>query len=209
MDLAQIFHGRQRQQKPPQGNDDKSSPGRTLRQTVTHSAGQQKADNQEEGNDAADITIAIAPGGDKIHALGHGNVRQEGVIKNIGSGPADPGKDKEKQAKQPLTPTNEDQREGKNKAEEKEKEEKPLLTSPVIGHRPEDRRQNGKNQGRRRIGKAPIGGGFHPAHRGRGDILEKDRHEGGYHYQHKGRVADIIQHPAQFFLGHFRQFTHG
>ena len=35
-----------------------------------------------------------------------------------------------------------------------------------------------------------------------GKILEKNRHDGRYHHQDKGRIADVVEDPAPFLRSH-------
>ena len=62
MDLTEVFDRRQGEDKPPQGDNQKTEPGRPGRQSILHAAADDEPDDQEKGNDAADIAVAVAPG---------------------------------------------------------------------------------------------------------------------------------------------------
>ena len=140
-----------------------------------------------------------------IHAVGIGDVREHGIVKDQAAGIAHPGHHEDQKEPEPVG--GKAQGDAANQSHAQKQQEDGLFVALSIGEGTEHRPQHCHQQGgsRRRI--APVGQVLHIGEPGllRQEV-EVDGNDGG-NEQREGGIAHIIENPAALRRGEF-QFVH-
>ena len=153
---------------------------------------QQQDDGDDEGDGAAaQISHGVAPGGNPVHTLVGGNVRQKGIIEYIGPGKTDVGDHVSHQHELPASGEGRHRR--KAHAQRQKKDEQLLFHAPEVAESAQKGRHYRDDQGSGGNADAPPFVARVPRDAGVVNRKYRRHHVGGVH-----GVGPVVQNPAFF-----------
>ena len=151
--LFHVFQERKCENKPPEGGQRKADFYSESRQPAakihTGKSGDNAEADDERNGAAADISVAVTHGRNHVHLFRRCNIRQGGVVENIGSGKTDEGENVKNQGESPCAVADKQQACRCRHAEEPEDGEQCFSKAFVVRkgsqYRGEERDDNGIN----------------------------------------------------------------
>ncbi len=173
----------------------------SLHRAPAKRAGKDEHNPDHKGDTAADIAPGIPGCGNLVKPVVGGNVGQHRVIKDVARRVPQPRGNEKPQvchrAAGQAQPRHAEQPKGKRAAEQL------FLHAAVVGERPQHGGQRRKKQHRRRRHRRPKPGSVYGVNPLSFRKPPEQNRDGRRHQQDKSGIADIIQHPAAFWSGHF------
>ena len=143
------------------------------------------------------VSHGVPPGGDPVDILLAGDMWQEGLVENVGPGKADIADDEEDRGPDIGAVPQECEESCAHNSQAGEEAEIVFLAPRVIGHRPQDRPEEGDDQQGDGGCICPVGGGVvGTGPGGQGQLPVEDGKDCGHDGGGKGRIAPVVHGPG-------------